>query len=51
MLQKSKWNMDLPGRRGWAAKGTAGEKAIHPAGQQGEPGAERESLNACERES
>lgn len=49
MLQKSKWNMDLLGRGGWAAKGTAGEKAIHPAGQQGEPGAERESLNACER--
>ncbi|VCX40137.1 unnamed protein product [Gulo gulo] len=49
MLQKSKWNMDLLGRGGWAAKGTAGEKAVHPAGQQGEPGAERESLNACER--
>lgn len=41
--------MDLLGRGGRAAKGTAGEKTIHPAGQQGQPGAERESLNACER--
>lgn len=33
-------------RAGW--KGTAGEKAINPAQQQGQTDAERESLNACE---
>lgn len=49
MLQKSKWNMDLLGRGGRAGKGTAGEKAINPAEQQGQPGAESEPLNACER--
>ena len=34
-------------REGW--KGTAGEKAVNPAWQQGQPDARRESLNACER--
>lgn len=36
MLQKSKWNMDLPGRGGRAEREQLAEKTINPAGLQGQ---------------